>query len=91
MIYLHLVSQKKTNLKLLPIASVSFMSLLSHAVQVDDDFEVDDDLELNDNDDFGLPEEVELKIVLSYPASAVFATKLDVSRTPTNMQHPILS
>ena len=29
-------------------------------VEVDDDFEVDDDLELVDNDDVGLPEEVEL-------------------------------
>ena len=27
---------------------------------MDDDFEVDDDLELVDNDDLGLPEEVEL-------------------------------
>ena len=29
-------------------------------VEVDDNFEVDDDLELVDNDDLGLPEEVEL-------------------------------
>ena len=29
-------------------------------VEVDDDFEVDDELELVDNDDVGLPEEVEL-------------------------------
>ena len=69
--------------------------------EVDDDFEVEDDLELDDNVDFGLPEEVELKhllgkVLLSYPVSAVFATKLYVSRTPTNpnathRQHPILS
>ena len=29
-------------------------------VEVDDDFEVNDDFELVENDDFGLPEEVEL-------------------------------
>ena len=78
------------------MAEVRSSALDSPVVEVDDDFEVDDVLELVDNYDFVLPEEVELKhlwgtILLLYPVSAVFATKLDVSRTPTNMQHPILS